>query len=165
MFFHFLLALSSSLNFPTSQPCPLSREIARHAVLGLLFLVWEVGSQGKGPLGSQAFLPKENRSTTAETSDSQAGEAEVGQGTGSGEGQRGIVAFSFASQNIFLNVLEALPFESYATSGKQPIPSQVLRYHSQGKGRKLILKEGRQRAKTPMNYKCASDLKLDFGKH
>lgn len=58
-----------------------------------------------------------------------------------------------------------LPFKSHAMIRKQPIPSQVLRYHSQGKWRKLILKEGRQRAKTPMNYKYASDLKLDFGKH
>lgn len=43
----------------------------RHAVLGLLFLVWEVRSQGKGPLCSQAFLPKENRNATVETLDSQ----------------------------------------------------------------------------------------------
>lgn len=44
--------------------------------------MWEVRSQGKGPLGSQAFLPKENRNATAETLDSQTGEAEVGQGVG-----------------------------------------------------------------------------------
>lgn len=78
--------------------------------------MWEVGSQGKGPLGSQAFLPKENRSTTAETSDSQTGEAEVGQGMGSGEGRLGIVAFSFASQNIFLNILEALRWRETSLS-------------------------------------------------
>lgn len=99
--FLFLLALSSSLNFPTSQPCPLSRGIARHTVLGLLFLVWEVRSQGKGPLSSQAFLPKENRSATVETAQPD-WESRGWPGRGLGEGQPEYIVFLLVSQNIFL---------------------------------------------------------------
>lgn len=101
--------------------------------------------QGKRPLGSQAFQPKENKRHLQDF-----GQLDPGSRgrPGLGQGQAGLKPwFSCWLSRVFSEYMGAceadkdfpLPEKSHAMSRKQPSPSQVLNYPPQDKGGALNL--------------------------